>query len=303
VSRVSEDNPSGGRRADCHRLPVSLGTWGRVGIGAGPCRAAASAHPVRDQLTEIPGAQAAALSLALGWGPAAAPSERFLVAAAVLSMLAAESEGAPVLVLVDDLQWVDRESAAALGFAARRLREDRVCFVWAARSGSISPEFVQGMPVLTLGGLSPADALALMPDRVADGVVERLVDDTGGNPLGILEIARRLTDAQRVGAAPLPNALPVGDRLGACTSNSSPAYPHRPGAPYCCPHSIARAPPQRCRQRWSGRGWTLRPQWTRPMTTAYWCITGRRSASAIRCCERQCWLWRLRRNSGRRIAH
>ena len=136
------------------------------------------------------------------------------MAAAVLSLLAAESERAPVLVLVDDLQWVDRESAAALAFAARRLREDPVCFVWAARSGSIPPEFVQGMPVLTLAGLSRADARALVPDRVADRVVERLVEDTGGNPLGILEIAGRLTDAQRVGAAPLPDALPVGDRLG-----------------------------------------------------------------------------------------
>jgi DNA-binding NarL/FixJ family response regulator len=170
--------------------------------------------PVRDGLAEIPGAQATALSLALGWGPAAAPSERFLVAAGVLSLLAAQSERAPVLVLVDDLQWVDRESAAALGFAARRLHEDPVCFVWAARSGSISPEFVRGMPVLTLTGLSRAGALALVPERVADGVLDRLVDDTGGNPLGILEIVRRLTDAQRVGAAPLPDALPVGDRLG-----------------------------------------------------------------------------------------
>ena len=185
--------------------------------------------PIRDRLTQIPGAQATALSLALGWGPAAAPSERFLVAAAVLSMLAAESERAPVLLLVDDLQWVDRESAAALGFAARRLSEDRVCFLWAARSGSISPEFVQGMPVLTLVGLSRADALALVADRIADGVVERLVDDTGGNPLAILEIARRLTDAQRVGAAPLPAALPVGDSLGAVykeqlTGLSAPAW-------------------------------------------------------------------------------
>ncbi len=170
--------------------------------------------PVRDRLAEIPGAQATALSLALGWGSAAAPSERFLVAAAVLSILAAESERAPVLVLVDDLQWVDRESAAALGFAARRLREDPVCFVWAARSGSIATEFGQGTPVLTLAGLFHADAVALVRDRVANDVVERLIDDTGGNPLGILEIARRLTDAQRVGAAPLPNPLPVGDRLG-----------------------------------------------------------------------------------------
>ena len=134
-----------------------------------------------------------------------------------------------MLVLVDDLQWVDRESAAALGFAARRLGEDPVCFVWAARSGSISPELVQGMPVVTLAGLSSADAQAVVPDRVADGVVEHLVDDTGGNPLAILEIARRLTDAQRLGAAPLPSALPVGDRLGIVyeqqlTGLSAPAW-------------------------------------------------------------------------------
>ena len=185
--------------------------------------------PIRDRLAEMPGAQATALSLALGWGSATAPSERFLVAAAVLSMLAAQAEQTPVLVLVDDLQWVDRESAAALGFAARRLGEDPVCFVWAARSGSISPELVQGMPVVTLAGLSSADAQAVVPDRVADGVVEHLVDDTGGNPLAILEIARRLTDAQRLGAAPLPSALPVGERLGIVyeqqlTGLSAPAW-------------------------------------------------------------------------------
>jgi hypothetical protein len=87
--------------------------------------------------------------------------------------------------------------------------------VWSARSGSIPPEFMQELPVLKLAGLSRADAAALVPGRVADGVVERLVYDTGGNPLGILEIAGRLSDAQRVGAAPLPNALPVGDRLEA----------------------------------------------------------------------------------------
>ena len=87
-------------------------------------------------LADIPSAQAAALSGAVGWGPASAVSrERFLVAAGVLSLLAAESERVPVLVLVDDLQWVDGETAAALGFAARRLREDPVGFLWAGRIG------------------------------------------------------------------------------------------------------------------------------------------------------------------------
>ena len=76
--------------------------------------------PLRAVLAEIPTVQAAALSVALGWEPPEAPADRFLVAAAVLSLLAAEAARGPVLVLVDDLQWVDRESAAALAFAARR---------------------------------------------------------------------------------------------------------------------------------------------------------------------------------------
>lgn len=170
--------------------------------------------PLRARMVDLPEAQAAALSAALGWGPAAARSERFLVGAAVLSLLAAQAEQAPLLMLVDDLQWVDQESAAALGFAARRLRDDPVCFLWAARSGSIPPQFVEGMPSLTLAGLSATDARALVPEQLADSVVELLANSTGGNPLGILEIASRLSDAQRVGAAPLPHALPVGDRLG-----------------------------------------------------------------------------------------
>jgi hypothetical protein len=91
---------------------------------------------VRDRLADLPGAQAEALAAALGWGPAGAPGDRFLVGAATLSLLAATAERAPVLVLVDDLHWVDRESAAPQLFAARRLHHDPVAFLFAARTGS-----------------------------------------------------------------------------------------------------------------------------------------------------------------------
>ncbi len=155
--------------------------------------------PLRPELAEIPSAQAAALSVAVGWEPPGAPSDRFLVAAAVLSLIAAEARRGPVLVLVDDLQWVDRESASALGFAARRLRDDPVCFVWAGRSGQLPVDVVHGLPVAALARMTPTDARALLRDRVTDRVTDRLVDDTGGNPLAMLEIAQRLTDAQRVG--------------------------------------------------------------------------------------------------------
>ena len=171
--------------------------------------------PVRDRLGDLPAAQAEALAAALAWGPAGASGDRYLVAAATLSVLAATAQRAPVLVLVDDLQWVDRESAAALLFAARRLHHDAVAFLFAVRTrtGSRPPSSLEGLPVLALAGLVPREAAGLLPDRLADPVVARLVERTRGNPLALKEVAGRLTPAQRLGAAPLPDLLPVGDRL------------------------------------------------------------------------------------------
>jgi DNA-binding CsgD family transcriptional regulator len=168
--------------------------------------------PLRDLLPEVPSTQAAALASALGWGPAEVPADRFLVGAGTLSLLAAAAETGPVLVLVDDVQWVDRESADALLFAIRRLGRDRVAFVLSRRRETTSPRWVDDLPVLELVGLQAADATALVPGLGAD-VAARLVDGTGGNPLAMLELGPRLTRAQRVGAAPLPEPLPVGDRL------------------------------------------------------------------------------------------
>ena len=168
---------------------------------------------LRPLLDEIPAPQADALRFALGWASPQGPVDRFLVAAATLSLLAAAAERQPVLVIVDDLQWLDRESAAAILFAARRLGPDAVAFVFSARSGSISPDLSRGIPVLNLVGLSPAAAIRLVPQGTVDAVVQRLVTGTEGNPLALLEVSQRLDGAQRLGAAPLPDPLPVGDRL------------------------------------------------------------------------------------------
>jgi len=170
-------------------------------------------RPIRSVLADVPESQAEALRSALGWSPRSSVADRFLVAAATLSLLAASAERRPVLVLVDDLQWLDRESADAIAFAARRLGPDAVAFVLAARTGDVPAELKQGLPVLRLGGLSASAAAELLPAATAPTVLERLVIGTQGNPLALLEVSQRMDDAQRVGAAPLPDPLPAGDRL------------------------------------------------------------------------------------------
>jgi DNA-binding CsgD family transcriptional regulator len=169
--------------------------------------------PLRPLLDEVPAPQADALRAALGWAAPTHTADRFLVAAATLSLLAAAAERTPLLVTVDDLQWLDHESAAAILFAARRLGPDAVAFLFSARPGSLAEDLVHGIPVLPLTGLSPDAASSLVPAPTTLAVLERLVAGTEGNPLALLESSRHLSQAQRLGAAALPDPLPVGDRL------------------------------------------------------------------------------------------
>jgi DNA-binding NarL/FixJ family response regulator len=171
--------------------------------------------PVRHHLDGVPTPQRRALAAAVGWGPRAAADDRYLVAAGTLSLLAAAAETAPVVVMVDDLHWLDPGSAAAVLFAARRLAHDPVAILLATRQGSPPGTALDGLDQLTLDGLSPSDTAALLPPGTAPAVVSRLVDATHGNPLALIETAARLTPAQRRGAATLPDPLPTGHRLEA----------------------------------------------------------------------------------------
>ena len=161
-------------------------------------------RPALVLLDQIPAPQAAALEAALALRPAAA-QDRFAVGAATLSLLAAYAEQAPVTVLVDDAQWLDGPSAAALLFAFRRMVANPVAVLIAVREGE--PSLLDGadLPVIRLGGLSLDEAALLAPGLPPDAI-GRLHQATAGNPLALRELA---TDAGDRDLMLAPEGAPV----------------------------------------------------------------------------------------------
>jgi DNA-binding CsgD family transcriptional regulator len=165
-------------------------------------------------LTErLPDPQRDALEVALGLR-AGQPPNPFLVGLAVLNLLSEAAEEQPLLCVVDDAQWLDRASALVLAFAARRLLAERIAIVFAAREPI---EALHGFAELRVEPLSLRDARALLdsvlPARLDERVLERIVVETRGNPLALLELPRGLTPAQLAGGFGLPAALPVSARI------------------------------------------------------------------------------------------
>jgi DNA-binding CsgD family transcriptional regulator len=172
-------------------------------------------RPVLQLAGRLPEPQAAALRGALGLGPPGG-DDRFLVSVAALGLLAEAAELQPVLCLVDDAQWLDRSSAEALRFAARRLEADPVALLLAARDGDLREFPAPGLPELHLQGLDPEPAAALLAGAgtvLPAEVVGRLVERTGGNPLALLELPASLDPDQLAGRAPLEDVLPLTARL------------------------------------------------------------------------------------------
>ena len=172
-------------------------------------------RPILRFLPQLPERQSEALQGALGLGPSTG-AERFLVAAALLSLLAAAAEDRPVLCLVDDAQWLDSPSADALVFAARRLRAEPVAILFAARDGERQRFETPALQELVVGGLDDASAAELLADRAAEAVPAvhaRLLAEAQGNPLALLELPAALSDGQLAGHAPLSEAIPLTPRL------------------------------------------------------------------------------------------
>ncbi len=178
-------------------------------------------RPILGRLDAIPKPQAGALRRALALDPAdAQPREtmltagssedRFTYCVATLSVLAAAAEESPLLVLVDDAQWLDASSREALLFAARRLETEGVLVLFATRDG-LGAARPSGLPELVLTGLDSQAARELLGSRsMASPVAERLVNATAGNPLALLEIPSLLSEGQLSGAEPLEEPLPAG---------------------------------------------------------------------------------------------
>jgi DNA-binding CsgD family transcriptional regulator len=169
--------------------------------------------PMLGRLERLPEPQRDALRTAFGTG-SGPPPERFLVALAVLTLLSDVAEDGPLLCIVDDEQWVDRASALALAFVARRLHAESVALVFAARARS---DELSGLPELMLDGLSDEDSRALLDSvllaPIDARVQDQLISETHGNPLALLEFARGGTPAERAGGFSIPGGAPLATSI------------------------------------------------------------------------------------------
>ena len=142
--------------------------------------------PLLDGLEALAEPQQNALRVALGVSSGDAP-DRFLVAVAVLNLLAATAEERPLLCLVDDAQWLDAASVQALGFVARRLLAEPVAMIFSLREPTTT-RALDGLPQLSLEGLDEPDARALLsravPGRLDDRVRDRIIAETAGQSAG-----------------------------------------------------------------------------------------------------------------------
>ena len=169
--------------------------------------------PMLDHAESLPVPQREALRTAFGLSAGPVP-DRFLVGLAVLGLMSETAGERPLLCMVDDQQWLDRASAQALGFAARRLAADPVGLVFAAR---VPGKDVAGLPELVVEGLAEGDAEELL-ESVLTGpldaqVRDRIIADTHGNPLALLELPRGLTPAQLTGGFGPSSAVPLDGRI------------------------------------------------------------------------------------------
>jgi DNA-binding CsgD family transcriptional regulator len=171
--------------------------------------------PMLGRLESLPLPQRDAIGTAFGLSAGSRP-EPFLIGLAALGLLSESASHAPLVCLVDDAHWLDRASAQALGFVARRLLAESVALVFVVREPSDDRAFA-GLPELRVGGLRDDDARAVLDSairgRMDARVRDRILAEARGNPLALLELPRGLTPAQLAGGFGLPDAMPLVSRI------------------------------------------------------------------------------------------
>ena len=171
--------------------------------------------PLLVRLPEIPETQARALRAALAL-ESVATTNRLAIYAGALSLFGVAAERVPLLVVVDDAHWLDRPSAEALTFAARRLTAESLALLFAVREGE-GTDLGVALPTIEVEPLEVAASMELLHERfgsaIAAEVARHLAGATGGNPLALLEVAALLDEGERVGREPLPDHLPASESV------------------------------------------------------------------------------------------
>ena len=189
--------------------------------------------PFLGRIGRLPHLQRNALGTAFGLRGGEAP-ERFLVGLAVLGLLSEVAEERPLVCFVDDAQWLDVASAQALAFVARRLGAESVGLVFAVRE-PFGERYFDGLPELAVGGLDYQDARELLGTELAgpldERVRDRIVAETRGNPLALLELPSGRTPAELAGGFGLSDT-PAFD--GSSKASPSGWRRCRPRRGCCC---------------------------------------------------------------------
>jgi DNA-binding CsgD family transcriptional regulator len=171
--------------------------------------------PMLSRLGGLPKPQADALGTVFGMREGGTP-DRFLVGLAVLSLLSDAANERPLVCLVDDVQWLDRASLQALAFVARRLAAEPIAMAFAVRDSG-GEQDLSGLPELFVRGLNDREARALLGSVIRgpldERVVDRIVAETRGNPLALMELPRDLSPAQLAGGFGLPDAWALAGRV------------------------------------------------------------------------------------------
>jgi DNA-binding CsgD family transcriptional regulator len=170
-------------------------------------------QPHLAKVPALPGPQREALSAAFGLSQGAAP-DVFLIALAVLELLAETAATAPLLLVIEDAHWLDADTSEVLSFVARRVEIEPIALFFAVRDGHASRFEEAGLPTLQLGGLdevTSTELLELHAPKLSPEVRDRILDASAGNPLALVELPRAVS--QGIAASVVLAPVPMTERL------------------------------------------------------------------------------------------